>query len=226
MAKITILGKLGLTKGMPVATIIKRIIAKLPWNISHEKRLKKARLVIHELTGNPRFTVPYPLIITPLATLVTNTDLYDTAITLAATHAIGTAEAADVAADVVHANLLSIMSMVQIAMDNDRPNAIVIATSAGFETKTESKRGPRKAKVLKGNEPGSFVVHAEGEGQHEWQESTDNGATFEFIGATKGGILEVEGKIPDKRYYYRARTVLSKGRKGDWGPWVSEVAPA
>ena len=116
--------------------------------------------------------------------------------------------------------------MVQAKMDDDRPNAIVIATGAGFETKTESAHGPRKAKVIKGNETGSFVVHAEGRGQHEWQESLDNGATFAYCGSTRGGVLEVEGKTPDKRYYYRARMVLSKGRKGDWGPWVSEVAPA
>ena len=226
MAKITILGKLGLTKGMPVATIIKRIIAVLKWNISPEKRLKKARLVIKLMTGNPLFVTPYPLIITPLATLVTDTGLYDTALTLAATHATGTAEAAEVAGEVVHQDLISIMSMVQAAMDNDRPNAIVIASGAGFETKTESKRGPRKAEVFAGNEPGSQVVHAEGRGPHEWQESPDNGATFTNIGATSGGVLEVEGKTPDKRMYYRARQVLPKGRKGDWGPWVSGVVPA
>ena len=116
--------------------------------------------------------------------------------------------------------------MVQAKMDDDRPNAIVIASGAGFETKTETKRGPRKAKVFAGNEPGSQVVHAEGQGQHEWQESPDNGETFTNIGATSGGVLEVEGKTPDKRMYYRARQVGTKGRKGDWGPWVSGVVPA
>jgi len=226
MPKITILGKLGLTKGMPVATIIKRIIAVLKWNISPEKRLKKARFVIQEMTGNPLFTIPYAAIITPLATLVTDTDLYDAALTLAATHADGTAEAADVAGEVVHQDLISIMSMVQAKMDDDRVNAIVIASGAGFDTKTESKRGPRKAGVYQGNEPGSFVIHSDMTGQHEWQESTDNGATFKDIGSSSGGEYSVEGKIPDKRYYYRGRQVLTWGRKGEWGPWRSNTAPA
>ncbi len=63
-------------------------------------------------------------------------------------------------------------------------------------------------------------------GQHEWQESTDNGSTYKDIGGSSGGVYTVEGKIPDRRYYYRGRQVLTFGRKGEWGPWRSNTAPA
>ncbi|MEI8201552.1 MAG: hypothetical protein WCH34_00955 [Bacteroidota bacterium] len=177
------------------------------------------------LTGNAQFPVPYPSIIVSLAQLIADIDDYDNAITDNETHADGTSEAMRLAGEIVHSDLISIMAMVQAAMDLDKPNAILTATNAGYDTKTQSIRGPRKANCFRGEEPGELIVWGEGAGPHDWQESLNGGVTVQNIPGTKGGIKTVTGLISDKRYWYRSRTILPGGSYGEWSEWVSEVAP-
>ena len=83
----------------------------------------------------------------------------------------------------------------------------------------------KRTGVYPGNEAGTLVVFGKGRGASEWQESTDNGATFTKLGFTTMAQLEVKGKTPGKRYYYRSRKMLPNGRTGAWSPWMSGVAP-
>ena len=66
----------------------------------------------------------------------------------------GTIGEPEIASEVVHYDLKTILGFVQVALTNDIANAIVIAENAGFETKDKSKREPRQAECFQCNQPG------------------------------------------------------------------------
>ena len=176
--------------------------------------------IILKMTGNPLFVVPYPTGISSLANLVTHTATYDSAMGAAKTRLEGTAEAEKVAEEVVHADCLSIMSMVQNAMDANKPNAGLIATNAGFGTKTINPRGKRPNAVFQATEPGCLIVWGEGPGQHEFQKSFNEGHEFVLDGSSPSGIYEARGLNSNEKVWFRSRMVLTRGRFGEWGPWL------
>jgi len=221
MSKLVRLGSKAAKAGRKVLTIVKRVLAKLNWTGVHKDDIYKAKHIQAKLTGNPLFPVPYPDNVTSLADLGNHIVDYDKAIAANEAHVEGSAEALKLAGDVVHADLISIMSMVQDAMDDDKPNAIKIATDAGFETKYETSHGPRKAQVNQCTEQGCLIVWGEGGGPHDWQMSRDGGQSFENKGGTSAGILEVTGEKSDVRIWFRSRQIFTRGKFGEWGPWVS-----
>jgi len=225
MTKIGILGKTIVKKGIKIHTIIKRIIVVLFWNISIPERLIKAEFVISKLTSNPKFPLPYPANITTLAKLVTDTHDFDLAIVAAKNKVVGSAEALKIADDLVHMDLISIMSMVQSAVDADRVNGIKIANEAGFDTKKEAISGAGHAEVKRGAEPGVLIAFGDGPGYHDWLKSDDGGATWERIAPTRGRRKTERDLVSDKRIYFRSRLVLKDETYGEWSAWVSEVAP-
>ena len=135
----------------------------------------------------------------------------------------GTAEETEIASEVVHDDLKTIMGMVQGAMDNDIENARVIAEDSGFETKEDGTRGPRKAQCFQTTEQGALIVWGDGGGPHEWQKSFDGGKTFENYGSTTSGILEERNQKSDVPLWYRSRQILKGGTYGPWSIWVSGI---
>ncbi|MEI8203500.1 MAG: hypothetical protein WCH34_10840 [Bacteroidota bacterium] len=224
MKKIPMIFLLHMPVGRRMRVVIKHPKAVLKWGISNPKRLIKARLIISKLTGNTDFPVPYPDDVVALATLVTDTGIYDTKIVIAKTRVSGSSEAMQVAQNTVHLDLESIMSMVQRKMDANPDRALQICANAGFDSKLEGNRGKRKAGCEKDTEPGTMIIYGEGEGQHDWQESINAGETFYFLASTTGGIKHVDNLISKKRYWWRSRRVYPNEKYGDWTEWVSEEA--
>ena len=221
MGKLRKLGKKIAKAGRKILTIVKKVTPVLNWVGSDADKIYKAKHIKTKMTGNTRYPIPYPTGVTSLVDFGTHITTWDNAITAALPNGGGTAEAAHLAGEVVHADILTIMPMVQIAMEDDAPNAIQIATDAGFETKDEGSHGPRKAEVFQCTEPGCLIVNGEGQGQHDWQKSYDGGKTFENLRGTTGGVKEITGEKSDVRVWFRSCQVLSHGEYGPWGPWVS-----
>jgi hypothetical protein len=199
--------------------IIKAIIAILNWPSSNAQKLVKAKLIQLKLTGNPLFTIPYPVNITTLAQLGLDITAAETAQTLAETKVKGSAKAFSEALVVVHNDLISIMSMVQAAMTAAPKNAESICQGAGYDVKKETSHGARK-NTAKSNAAGEADLTGAGAGPHQWQQSNDGGTTIIAIDPTRTGKTKVTGLASGSKPSFRNRQILTKGEYGDWSEWI------
>jgi len=212
----------GKGKRKPQKVIVRKVTAVLNWTGSYFEKIYKAKVIKKKMTNNTRYPLPWPTDVTSLADLGTHIVDFDNGITAEAAGEI-TTEALDILSEIVHADLISIMGMVQDAMEADIENARVIAEDAGFETNSDGTRGPRKAQCFQSTEQGALIVWGNGGGPHEWQKSLDGGATFVNYASTTSGILEERNQKSDVALWFRSRQVLKGGTYGPWSIWVSGI---
>ena len=203
-----------------ILTVIKKVKIKVDWPDTDTERLKKAKGIKVKLTGNALFPVPYPPHVTSLTDFGNNIQKFDDAIVAVETKQPDAEANLRAIEAIVHNDVNSIAGMVALAMEADPANAQKIAESVNFATSYEGSRGPRIAEVLQATDPGCLIVLAEGDGTHEFEQSSDGGKTVEKTYCSTSGRLDVFGLDSDKKYWFRARQVLTYGRTGDWGPWV------
>ena len=204
----------GKRKGKKADVVVKKIKAALNWPTSNGKKLIRARRVQKCLTNNSLFPLPWPTNIVTLANLGTHTDAFESALGSGDAGLISSTET------VVHDDLINIMSMVQIKMNSDRPNAENICTGAGYDIKKEAPHSPRANSIKPGNEPGSAIFTAIGTGPHEWEVSIDGGTTFKGIPSTRSGKTSISNFASDIDIWQRNRTVLANNKYGDWTQWI------
>ncbi len=212
----------GKGKRKPQRVIVRKVTAVMNWTGSYFEKIYKAKTVKKKMTGNALYPLPWPSGVTSLTDLGTHITNFDNGIIAEEAGEI-TMEALDILSEIVHDDLISIMGMVQGAMDDDIENARVIAEDAGFETKEDGTRGPRKAQCFQTTQQGCLIVWGDGPGYHEWQKSLDGGKTFENYGSTTSGILEVRDEKSDVALWFRSRQVLKGGTYGPWSIWVSGI---
>ena len=201
--------------GRKARTIVKKIKAALNWPTANPDRLLKGRHIEEKLTGNTTFPVPYPSNIVTLVNLGLHLDNFEAAIALEDTDLTASTEV------IVHDDLTNIMTMVQIAMEQNKPSAETICVGAGYDVGKETPHSPRTNSVKTGTEPGSAILLGVGPGMHEWELSLDGGLTSKPLRPTTKGRKEITGEKPDILIWQRNCQVFPNDTYGEWTTWVS-----
>jgi len=201
--------------GRKPRTLVKKIKAALNWPTANGDKLVKGRHIEEMLTGNATFPVPYPSNIVTLVNLGLHLDDFENALGQSDSDLIASTEV------IVHDDLKNIMTMVQIKMDQTRPQAETICTGAGYDVGKETPHSPRINDIKTGTEPGSAILYGVGPGMHEWELSYDGGQTSKPLRPTTKGRKELTGETPDIPIWQRNCLVLPNDTYGEWTEWVS-----
>jgi len=204
-----------------ILTVVKQVKIKVKWPTTDPLRLKKAKGIKKKMTGNPRWVPPYPHDVTSLTDFGTHIQTYDDAQVSLEAKEDGAEEAVRAAEVVVHNDVNSIAGMVQATMKEDPAHAQEIAASANFETAYEASRGPRPAGVYQATEPGGLIIEGDGQGDHEFERSSDGGKTVDKTYTSTSRRVDVTDLESDVKYWFRWRQVLTKGRHSEWSIWIS-----
>jgi hypothetical protein len=184
----------------------------------------KAKAIVLNIGNNPLiFVTPSPT----LASVTTHIGNLETAETLAATRAIGTAAARDLKYGVVLDDLHLLLNYVQNTADA-APNyetAISIIQASGFSVKVNGKfiKPPLAAK--NGKVSGTVNVVAKSAGKrasYNWQYSNNNGTAWIDLPATLVAKTMVTGLTPTNHLLFRMRSITKEGISG-WSDPVSLI---
>jgi hypothetical protein len=123
----------------------------------------------------------------------------------------------------VKTDLESIKYMVQIKGDNNPANAESMINGTGFDYKTTSLKQKQQIGVKRTNVSGTYILLADGGGEHEWQITTDK-INITTLPATSTAHTLVSELTVKQTYYQRNRKVGRKGVMYDWSSWFEFVA--
>jgi hypothetical protein len=207
-----------MTSAIPT-TVIKKVIAALNWTGTDENKIRIAKYIDEKLTGNSDFPLPWAVVYPTLAAIEAQIVILDAAKTKAKSKAIGTAEAFNTELGNLQSLLEDLMPMVQKKMKSDPAHAEAICLGAGYDVKKAASHGPRQD-TAKSTEEGVVKLTGAGRGPHQWQQSPDNGTTIIQLDPTSGGKATVTDLASGAKMWFRNRTVLTKGRFGDWSQWI------
>lgn len=113
----------------------------------------------------------------------------------------------------------SLQRDVQELADANPADAEAIITGANMSIKIIKVRTPQQNSYEWGDEPGTLIFYAEGEGTHEWQSSED-GENWRNDGATGIAKKTYPSELASKVRYCRNRRIMTRGR---YGPWSNPV---
>jgi hypothetical protein len=207
-----------MTTSIPT-TVIKKIIAALNWKGKDETKIRKAKYIVEKLTGNTDFPLPWAVVYPTLAAISAQIVIVDAAKTLAESKALGAAEAFQAQLGILQGMLMDLMPMVQKKMETNPANAEAVCLGAGYDVKRITIRGKRQD-TAKSTEEGVVALTGAGKGGHQWQQSPDNGTTIIQLDPTSSGKTIVTDLPSGAKMWFRNRTVLTKGRFGDWSQWI------
>src|ERR1051326_5574116 len=199
-----------------IKTIIRHIIAVLAFPRKINDFLTYAKGIYKAMTGSTYF----PNSESKLATLNTDITSLDTIESnLKMNPPKNTVEDRDAAWEIVRNDLRALVKDVQTAADAVPAKAEVIIKAASLKAKSQTIRQKRTNNVKDGNVSGTVVLEAEGAGAHEWQMSKDKTAITN-LDATSTSSTTVTGLTPGDMWFFRNRSILRKGGKGDWSDWM------
>lgn len=205
---------------------VKSVTAVLNWKDKTPSEVStNCKYKVEKLEDNSYFPLPWSTLIVTLVQFGVKIVDLDKAITAAESKVKGSAGLLKNALRDTKVAAQSIMSMVQITMNNNIGLAIQICEGAGFEYFISKGGTKRENRVRKSTIPGVLYVELGGGGQHEFQISLDGGVTATHFGVSTCGSITAPYLISKKEYWFRGREVLTKGRFGEWTAWYSETAP-
>ena len=205
---------------------VKSVKAVLNWKDKSPPEVStNCKYKVEELTDNSYFPLPWPTLIVTLVQFGALIVALDKAITATESKTKGSAALLRKALRNIKVAAQSIMSMVQITMNNNIGLAVEICEGAGFEYYISKGGSTRENRVRKSTIPGVLYIELGGGGQHEFQISTDGGITATHLGVSTSGSYTAQNLISKKEYWFRGREVLTKGRFAEWTAWYSQTAP-
>ena len=183
-----------------------------------------AKTVYDGLDGHTSlFATPNP----PLAQLSTDIGALDNLETATHTRTVGSVAARDAQLVIVRADLVKVCAYVQGLVDADPSNAATLAASAGlFLRQTTVPSRPelsaRPSKTVSGAV--SLAARLGGtKAAHEWQWSTNGGATWTSAQTTLQGKTTISGFAPGTAVLFRHRAITKDGPDA-WCAPVSIIA--
>jgi len=203
--------------------VIKHIIVTLKWPTKIEAKIAKPKDIQNKLTGNANFSVPYPTNITSLVQLGTDIASVDAAQLKVKAGIKGSVQDRNAKIKIVKRDLESIKTMVQIKADSDPANAESMVTGTGFDYKKISNRQKQQNSVKRTDVSGTYVLLAEGRGEHEWQITSDK-INITTLPATSTAHTSVSGLTVKQTYFQRNRKVGKNGEVFDWSSWIEFIA--
>ena len=185
-----------------MTVIIHQITAVLDMPDEYLEQIARSQDIITACTGNPNVTVP--------AATITAAD---SALTTFKTAPVSSRQSALRALRNI---LKSIMSLFQIAADNDPANAVRIIESGKFKVKTIALN--QKQQFVVENGINSGTVHLEAEGGpvyscHDWCCSPD-GIKFIHLPPMMAAHTDMTGLIPGQYAYFTHELVTKDGGQG------------
>ena len=205
----------------------KRVTATLNFPVTVPDFILYERGVLLKLAGNPNVPVPYPMLITSLATCIANCNALEAAEALMHTHAPGSKSARDTAHDVCKKDIRSIKGMVQQLADNNTSvtvSSTTIITSVGFGVKTPSGSIAKVFGVKNTSISGTVKIVAArnkgSKGAHKWYLTTD---VLAFTGKvalpeTTKAATKVEGLVAGTKYAFFHTAITPLGVSTEEGP--------
>jgi hypothetical protein len=212
-----------LSAGTRPIVVIRHIIVKLEWPTTVLEKIAKAKEIQSKLTGNPNFPLPYPTNVVSLAQLGTDIAAVDTAQNNVNNGLKGAVQDRNAKLRIVKTDLESIKYMVQIKGDNNPANAESMINGTGFDYKASSIRQKQQLGVKRTSVSGSYILLADGKGEHEWQ-ITEDKINITSLPATSTAHTLATGLTLYKTYYQRNRKVGKNGVMYDWSSWFEFVA--
>jgi hypothetical protein len=211
-----------LSAGTRPIVVIRHIIVILKWPKKVLDRIAKPKEIQAKLTGNTNFPLPYPVNVVSLAQLGTDIIAVDTAQTNVRNGVKGAVQDRNAKMKIVKTDLESIKSMVQIKADSNPANAESMITGTGYDYKKVFIRQKQQLGVKRTAVSGSYMLIADGGGEHEWQISTDK-INITNLPATSTAHTLVTDLTVKQTYYQRNRKVGKKGVVYDWSPWLEFI---
>ena len=171
--------------------------------------------------------VPYPLLISSLATCIANCNALEAAEALVHTHAPGSKSARDTAHEVCKKDIRSIRNMVQQLADNNTSvtvSSTTIITSAGFGVKIAKGGSPKVFGVKNTAISGTIKIVAASNkgsrGSHKWFLTTDSvGFTGKVaLPETTKATTKVESLVVGTKYAFFHTAITPLGVSAEEGP--------
>lgn len=208
--------------GTRPVVVIKRVIVTLKWPTLLLDKIEKPKDILAKLTGNVNFPPPYPSNICSLVQLTSDIDAVDAAQINVNNGVIGAVQDRNAKMDKVKRDLESIRTMIQIKADRDPENAESMILSTGFSYYYGNHRTKQQNGVKRTNVSGSYILLAEGMGEHEWQLTMDKINIINLPPTSNAQTLVTDLTIK-QTYYQRNRKIGTKGRMFDWSPWFEFI---
>ena len=204
--------------------INKRVIATLKMPVSVPEFIIYVRGLILKLTGNVHVPLPYPALVSTLATCNTNINALEHAQAVVQTHVSGSRSLRDTALEISKRDVRSIHLMVQTIADNNVSDAVMIIQSAGFGTKTVGGSVKKVFGAKNTLVSGTVKVFAPGiprsDGAHNWfyaSDLVDFSDKTEVPTTTKATAI-IGGLVPYTKYAFFHVAITPQGIENEEGP--------
>lgn len=208
-----------LSVGTKPIVVIKHIIVVLKWPVKVLDKIAKPKIIQNKLTGNINFPAPYPANVTTLAQLGTDIAAVDAAQINVKNGVRGAVQDRNTKIRIVKKDIDSIKSMVQIKADSDPANAESIVTGSGYDYKKIFIKQKQQNSVKRTAISGSYILLADGTGEHEWQITIDK-VNIITLPATSTAHTLVANLTVKQTYFQRNRKIGKRGEVFDWSPWI------
>ena len=204
-------------------TTIKKIqhviaVLKIPRSIANF--ISYAKSIVMAMTGNPNFTTPSPTLVSVSEAISALEDAQSEA----HTKALGTATKRDVKWADLRKELHALLAYVQGIADKNPEHARDIILSAGMKVRQQGS-GRKFRFEARNIMLGSLMLTAPvaGRAGYDWQMGTD-GKVWTTLPTTLVAKTEVSGLTPGDTYYFRYRTITTRGGTSDWSHIISVIA--
>lgn len=183
--------------------------------------IAKVQNIVLEITNHSTiFVTPAP----PLATVTGDIAALEAAESLALTRAHGTAAARNLKYDVVVNDIRALQRYVQDLADmaDSEAEAIAVIQASGFNLKVNGVHVKPDLEVKNGTVSGTVKLIAKAaanRASYNWQQSTNNQATWTDLPPTLQAKTTVSGLTVGARVFFRFRPVI-KGGAGNWSQSV------
>jgi len=199
---------------------VQTVIAVLKIPLSIANCISYAKSIVMAMTGNPNFTTPSPTLVSVSEAISALEDAQSEA----HTKALGTATKRDVKWADLRKELHALLAYVQGIADKNPEHARDIILSAGMKVRQQGS-GRKFRFEARNIMLGSLMLTAPvaGRAGYDWQMGTD-GKVWTTLPTTLVAKTEVSGLTPGDTYYFRYRTITTRGGTSDWSHIISVIA--